>query len=149
MITNKTGKMILSVLLWVWTGTLYFFIEVAWKTANGRPDTISWTMLLLAIFLAVPLERCGAEVPWNMPLIIQAIICTCAITAAEFCAGCVLNLWLRLDIWDYSNMAWNVLGQICPQFIAAWFILSIFAIIMLDWMRYSIEGEERPHYRLI
>ena len=83
MVVNKNGKWVLSVLLWVWTGTFYFFTEVIWKTANGRPETISWTMLLLAIFLAVPLERFGAELPWNMPLLLQSVICTCAITAAE------------------------------------------------------------------
>lgn len=149
MVNNRIGEWVLSVLLWVWTGTLYFFIEVAWKTAHGRPDAISWTMLLLAIFLAVPLERCGAEVSWDMPLVAQAAVCTGAITAAEFCAGCVLNLWLGLGVWDYSHMAGNVLGQICPQFIAAWLVLSAFAIVMLDWMRYCVEGGERPHYKLI
>ncbi len=149
MVVNKNGKWVLSVLLWVWTGTFYFFTEVIWKTANGRPETISWTMLLLAIFLAVPLERFGAELPWNMPLLLQSVICTCAITAAEFCAGCVLNLWLGLGVWDYSHMPGNILGQICPQFICVWFLLSIFAIVMLDWMRYSVEGGERPHYRFV
>ena len=52
---ERAGKWLLSVLLWVWTGTLYFFIEVIWKTSHGRPEMISWTMLLLAIILAVPL----------------------------------------------------------------------------------------------
>lgn len=148
MVTNKIGKWVLSVLLWVWTGTLYFFIEVAWKTVGGKPEAISWTMLLLAIFLAVPLERCGAEVPWDMPLILQSAICTVAITAAEFCAGCVLNLWLGLGVWDYSHIPGNVLGQICPHFSAAWFVLSMVAIVMLDWLRYSVEGGDRPHYKL-
>jgi len=149
MVNNKIGKWVLSVLLWVWTGTLYFFIEVAWKTAGSKPEAISWTMLLLAIFLAVPLERCGAELPWNMPLITQAAICTVAITVAEFCAGCILNLWLGLGVWDYSHMAGNILGQICPQFMLAWLALSMVAIVMLDWLRYSVEGGERPHYTLI
>lgn len=149
MVNNRAGKWVLSVLLWVWTGTFYFFIEVAWKTANSRPEAISWTMLLLAIFLAVPLERFGAELPWNMPLPVQALICTGAITAVEFCAGCILNLWLGLGVWDYSHMAWNILGQVCPQFAVVWFFLSMIAIVMLDWMRYSVEGGERPHYTMI
>lgn len=149
MVNNRMGKWILSVLLWVWTGTFYFFIEVAWKTANGKPESISWTMLLLAIFLAMPLERCGAEVPWDMPLLLQSALCTGAITAAEFCAGCILNLWLGLGVWDYSHMPGNILGQICPQFAVVWLALSIFAIVMLDWMRYYVEGGEKPHYILV
>ena len=53
---EQVGKWVLSLLLWMWTGGLYFFMEVAWKTFQGRPETISWTMFALAIFLAVPLE---------------------------------------------------------------------------------------------
>lgn len=60
---ERVGKWVLSALLWMWTGGIYFFIEVIWKTAQGRPETISWTMFALAIILAVPLERFGAELP--------------------------------------------------------------------------------------
>ena len=53
---KRIGKWVLSVLLWFWTGGVYFFGEVIWKTSQGRPETISWTMFALAIILAVPLE---------------------------------------------------------------------------------------------
>ena len=43
-------------------------------------------MLLLAIVLAVPLERFGAELPWDMPLMAQSAVCGVAITAVEFVA---------------------------------------------------------------
>lgn len=146
---NKIGKWVLSTLLWIWTGTLYFFIEVAWKTSQGRPEMISWTMLLLAIILAVPLERFGSELPWEMPLSFQAAICAVAITVVEFIAGLVLNLWLGLGVWDYSTMPLNILGQVCPQFALLWFWLSVIGIVMLDWMRYAVEGGERPHYKIL
>lgn len=146
---NKAAKWTLSLLLWTWAGTLYFFGEVAWKALQGRPETISWTMLALAIVLAIPLERFGAELPWTMPLALQAAICAAAITATEFAAGCLLNLWLRLDIWDYSHLPGNLLGQICPQFSLLWLALSLLGIVLLDWMRYAIEGGDKPRYRLI
>jgi uncharacterized membrane protein len=146
---TEAGKIILSLLLWVWTGTIYFFGEVIWKTSQGRSDMISWTMFLLAIILAIPLERFGAELPWRMSLLLQALICGISITIVEFFSGCVLNLWLNLDIWDYSNLPYNILGQVCPQFAFLWFLLSIVGIIMLDWMRYAVEGGERPKYHLI
>lgn len=146
-IRARIGKWVLSVLLWFWVGGIYFFGEVAWKSFRGRPETISWTMFALAIILAVPLERFGAELSWEMPLIGQACICATAITVVEFVAGLVLNVWLGLGVWDYSNMAGNVLGQICPQFALLWFFLSIIGIVMLDWMRYAVEGGEKPHYK--
>lgn len=145
---KRVGRCLLSVLLWVWTGTLYFFMEVIWKTVSGRPESISWTMLLLAIFLAVPLERCGAELPWEMPLAVQSALCGAAITAVEFVAGLIINVWLGMDVWDYSHMPGNLMGQVCPQFWVMWTGLAALGIVMLDWMRYAVEGGERPHYVL-
>ena len=143
---KRIGKWALSVLLWFWVGGVYFFGEVIWKLSQNRPEAISWTMFALAIILAVPLERFGAELPWKMPLVLQALICTVAITASEFVTGLALNVWLGWEVWDYSNMAGNIMGQICPQFILLWFFLSIVGIVVLDWIRYAIEGGEKPHY---
>lgn len=137
---------VLSILLWTWTGTMYFFLEVVWKTLHGKADSISWTMLLLAIVLAVPLERCGAEMPWNTPLCLQAFSCGICITVAEFMSGLVLNVWLGLGIWDYSGLPLNIMGQICLPFTLIWCVLSMPAIVILDWLRYAIDGGERPHY---
>lgn len=143
------GKRVLSALLWMWTGGVYFFIEVVWKTLQGRAEMISWTMFALAIVLAVPLERFGAELSWDMPLIWQSGICAVAITVVEFVTGLVLNVWLGFAVWDYSNLPGNIMGQICPQFLILWFFLSAVGIVMLDWMRYAVEGGEKPHYTLI
>lgn len=141
-------KATLSLLLWTWTGTVYFFLEVIWKTVRGRPETISWTMLLLAIILAIPLERCGAELSWKTPLWLQGLCCGTAITAVELLAGLVLNVWLGMGVWDYSWLPFNFMGQICLSFYALWVVGSVPAIVVLDWLRYTIEGGERPHYTL-
>ncbi|CUQ61280.1 membrane protein [Flavonifractor plautii] len=141
-------KAVLSLLLWTWTGTTYFFVEVVFKTLRGRPETISWTMLALAILLAIPLERFGAELPWDCPLWLQALICGTAITAAELAAGLVLNICLGMAVWDYSSLPGNLWGQICPQFWALWCLLSLPMIVILDWLRYAVEGGETPHYTM-
>ena len=149
-IENRNGKMrkaVLSLLLWSWTGTVYFFLEIIWKTAHSRPESISWTMLALAIVLAVPLERFGAELPWECPLWAQGLICGTGITAVEFVSGLVLNVWFKMGVWDYSGLWGNLLGQICPQFWALWCALSVPAIVLLDWMRYAVEGGDKPFYK--
>ncbi len=86
---------------------------------------------------------------WKTPLIIQMIIGGMIITHLEFISGCVLNLLLGLNVWDYSNMYGNVLGQICPLFSFIWVMLSGVAIILDDWIRYLFFGEEKPHYTII
>ena len=102
--------------------------------------------LVLVVLIGLVLERCGAELPWRCPLWAQALACGLAITAAELCAGIVLNLWLGLGVWDYSHLPGNLWGQVCPQFAALWCVVSGPAIVLLDWIRYAVRGGERPHY---
>lgn len=135
-------------LLWVWGGAVYFLMEVGWKTWRGNPEGISWTMLVVAMVLCVPIERAGAELPWRAPIWLQALVCGALVTGAELAAGLVLNVWLGLGIWDYGHLWGNLWGQICPQFAALWWGLCLIFIPVFDWMRYAVAGGERPHYHL-
>ena len=47
-------------------------------------------------------------------------------------AGLVLNVWLGLDVWDYSGVPGNLMGQVCPQFTIAWVALSAVAVWVED-----------------
>lgn len=146
---SRVGRWVLSVLMWTWGGAAYFLLEVAYKTARGEPERISWTMLVLAAILCIPIERAGAEMPWDVPLWIQAAGCAVLVTATELIAGLILNVWLGLGVWDYSDLWGNLWGQICPQFAAIWWGLCLVFIPVFDWMRYAVAGDERPRYRVI
>lgn len=146
---SRVGRWVLSMLLWVWGGTVYFLLEVVFKTLTSHPERISWTMLVIAILLCIPVERCGAELPWDCPLWLQALCCAMLVTAVELAAGLVLNLWLGLDIWDYSHLPFNLMGQICLQFFFVWWGLCFVFIPVFDWMRWTVEGREQPHYTMI
>ena len=39
-------------------------------------------------------------------------------------------------------------GQICLPFSILWIFVSIAAVVLDDWLRYWLFGEERPHYTL-
>ena len=144
---SRAGRWVLSVLMWTWGGAVYFLLEVAYKTFRGEPESISWTMLVLAAILCIPIERAGAEMPWDIPLWIQAAGCAALVTATELMAGLVLNVWLELGVWDYSDLWGNLWGQICPQFAAIWWGLCLVFIPVFDWIRYAVAGGERPYYR--
>ena len=146
---SRAGRWVLSVLMWTWGGAAYFLLEVAYKTARGEPERISWTMLVLAAILCIPIERAGAEMPWDVPLWMQAAGCAVLVTATELIAGLILNVWLGLGVWDYSELWGNLWGQICPQFAAIWWGLCLVFIPVFDWMRYAVAGGERPRYRVI
>lgn len=146
---TRYSDAVLSLLLWVWGGAVYFLMEVGWKTWRGNPEGISWTMLVVAMLLCVPIERAGAELPWRVPLWLQAILCGALATAVELAAGLLLNVALGLGIWDYSHLWGNLWGQICPQFSALWCGLCLIFIPIFDWLRYAVTGGERPRYHIL
>lgn len=132
-----------SFLIWCVGGLIYGGIEILWRGYTH------WTMILLAAVISIPLDAFNESIGWDWPLLKQALVGGTVITLAEMAAGLVLNVWLGLHIWDYSQMWGNLLGQICPQYWAAWVLLAGVAIVVFDWLRYLLFHEERPKYRLI
>lgn len=121
----------------------YALIEVLWRGYTH------WTMAVLGGLLFLLIGGINEYFPWDMPLCHQVIIGSLLVTGAELIAGIVLNIWLGLGIWDYSEMPFNVLGQICPQFAAAWAALSFVAIVLDDYIRYWLFGEDKPRYNAL
>jgi uncharacterized membrane protein len=85
---------------------------------------------------------------WEMPLWLQMACSAVIITLVEFASGCILNIWLGLHIWDYSDMPFNIAGQICLPYTILWFFMSAAAIILDDYLRYWFFDEEKPRYYL-
>ena len=123
-------------------GLLYVVLELIWR---GRSH---WTMFLLGGICFVALGLINEILPWSMPLWRQILIGAAIITALEFLTGCIVNLWLGWNIWDYSGLSGNILGQICPQYCLLWLPVSLAGIVLDDWLRYWWWGEERPRYKL-
>ena len=123
-------------------GCVYFLIEMAWRGHSH------WTMAVLGGVCFVLIGDINEFIPWNMPLILQGAIGSGIVTVLELVSGIILNLWLGLGIWDYSNMPFNLLGQICLPFTQLWVALSLVAVVRDDWLRYWLFGEDRPTYTL-
>ena len=123
-------------------GCVYFLIEMAWRGHSH------WTMAVLGGVCFVLIGVINEFIPWNMPLVLQGAIGSGIVTLLELVSGIILNLWLGLGIWDYSNMPFNLLGQICLPFTLLWVALSIVAVVLDDWLRYWLFGEDRPTYTL-
>lgn len=123
-------------------GFIYVAIELGFRGHSH------WTMFLLGGLCFILIGGLNNYIPWEMSIIKQGIIGALIVTSLEFIFGLVLNLYLNLGIWDYSNMPFNILGQICLPFSIAWFFLSLVAIFADDWLRYVLFKEERPHYHL-
>ena len=136
-------KSVKHIALFAIGAVLYAVIEIIWRGYTH------WTMAVLGGLLFLLIGGINNWIPWDMPLCLQAIIGSLLVTGAELIAGIILNIWLGLGIWDYSGMWGNLCGQVCPQFTAAWAGLSIVAIVLDDYIRYWLFGEEKPNYRLL
>lgn len=123
-------------------GLLYVLIETAWRGYSH------WTMFVLGGLCFLALGLINEVLSWEMPLWQQMLLGACIVTVLEFLTGCIVNLWLGWDVWDYTGMSGNILGQICPQYFILWLPVSLAGIILDDWLRYWWWGEERPRYKL-
>lgn len=123
-------------------GLLYVLIELLFRGYSH------WTMFIVGGICFWCIGLINEVVSWEMPLWLQCLIGMFIITTIEFISGCIINLWLKWNVWDYSLIPLNVLGQICLSFMLAWYPLSAFGIIFDDYLRYWMWGEEKPHYKL-
>lgn len=124
-------------------GALYIVIELLWRGYSH------WTMFILGGICFFYIGLINEEFTWDMPLVKQMFIGAIVITMWEFLFGIIVNGVYNLNVWDYSNMPFNFLGQICLPYSILWFFISLPAIVLDDYLRHWLFGEEKPHYRLI
>ncbi|MBQ4606913.1 MAG: hypothetical protein IJB15_09405 [Clostridia bacterium] len=107
---------------------VYAFLEIFWRGYTH------WSMMVAGAVSAVLLywirEHLG-----RAPLFVRCFLGTLGITFVEFCIGCIVNLWWKLEVWDYSAMPLNLMGQICPTFSVMWFLLCVPAFWLCGQIR--------------
>ena len=104
--------------IFISSGILYCFIEILWRRYTH------WTMAIIGGLCFLVHFRIF-NILKNTPLFIKCIIGSGVITSIEFISGCIVNIWLRMNVWDYSTLPINVLGQICIIYSFLWGLLSI------------------------
>lgn len=61
----------------------------------------------------------------NTPLVLRAMGGAIVITIYELSVGVIVNLLFHFNVWSYSALPLNFLGQICPLFTFLWFLLCL------------------------
>lgn len=77
----------------------------------------------------------GRTVLWQITFVVLLFFATLSITFLEFITGCVVNLGLGWDVWNYADQPLNLMGQVCLGFTSLWFLLSIPVSELAFWMR--------------
>lgn len=121
---------------------IYVCIEMLWR-GYTHPS-----MFILGGICFVAIGLINELFPWDMGLLWQSLIGAVIVTALEFITGLIVNVWLGMGVWDYSGLPFNIMGQICLPFFFAWMALAVVAIVLDDYLRYWLFGEEKPYYTL-
>jgi uncharacterized membrane protein len=124
-------------------GFVYYYLELLYRGHS------TWQMIAVGGLCFVLVGLINELFPWSMPLWLQSIIATVVVTTTEYISGLLLNMWLKLGIWDYSQLPFNLYGQICLYYSLTWLALSLVAIILDDLLRYWLFGEDRPKYKVL
>ena len=143
LLTILTSNIIRCMTLWLWGGFVYYLVEVAWRGFSHPSMFVTGGVAFLCIGVI------NNYLPWRMGFIWQCVIGGIVITFLELVAGLIVNVWLNLGVWDYSDLPMNIMGQIVPHFTFAWMALSAVAIWLDDFLRWKIFKEQKPEYRIL
>lgn len=123
-------------------GMAYNVVEVLYRGYTH------WTMFVVGGLCFILIGLINEIFSWETALWKQMLIGGTVITVVEFVAGCVVNLLLGWNVWDYSQLPLNVLGQICVPFYFVWVLLSLVGIVLDDMIRWKCFGEDKPRYKI-
>ena len=139
------NKVLKNCCLFIIFGVIYGLIETIWKG-----HLTHWSMFILAGIAGTLIGSINEYISWKMPFFLQCSIGMIISTILEGLTGLIVNVWLNLHVWDYSNSFGRFFyNQCCLPFCAAWFILSGLCILLDDYIRWKFFNEEEPHYNLL
>lgn len=130
-------------LLWTLGGCIYYGFEILFRGFSH------WTMFVLGGICLVFFAVQGKMVHWEDPLWRQVLRCVVFVTGMEFITGIIVNKWLHMNVWDYSNLPFQIFGQVCLQFAVIFSGLCAVGILLSGYLLYWIYGEEKPRYHVL
>lgn len=140
---NNMKKQILKYLfLFHFGGGTYTTIELLFRNRTYIQMYILGGILFLICGLL------NEKFTWKMSLVKQVAIGTSITTILEFVTGMIFNIWLGMNMWDYSKLPFNLFGQVSLLFILLWIPLVLIAILLDDYIRWFFFKKEKPYYKI-
>lgn len=103
----------------------YCALEMLWRGYTHPSMAVVGGLCLLVMCF---LNRAFCD----KPIFLRALLCAVAVSAIELASGLLLNVVLKLHVWDYSNLPFNLMGQVCPLYSMLWFFLSYTVLSVAD-----------------
>lgn len=126
-------------------GSAYVFVEMCYRGFSHI------SMFFLAGFCGLFIDSLNNYFSFDMDILLQAVISALFCALFEGITGLIVNVWLKLDVWDYSNLTSPTFmhGQVSLPFVFIWFALSFLAILGSDsWNYYIFHDGRAPYYKL-
>ncbi len=105
----------------------YACIEILWRGFTH------WSMFLTGGFCFLTVHKFNIS-HHESPLWKRCLAGSGIITCTEFTVGVVVNLVMKLGVWDYSKAPFNILGQVCLLYSFLWFLLCYPITKLSDYM---------------
>ena len=125
-------------------GFIYCMIEILFRGWSH------WSMFVLTGFLGLfCVDSINNTLSFDCDYIVQILISTILCTIGEGISGIILNIWLQLNVWDYSKMTFGTFffGQCNVLFCFAWMLIISIIIFYCDAYNYYIlKIEPCPYY---
>lgn len=131
--------------LWFICGCVYYFIEGVWHI-RGSGGWANIVMMPIGGLCGVLIGLMNENPKYNgKKMLVQSLYGMAIVVVVEFVTGYILNILLKQNIWDYSGLPFNVMGQVALPFAFLWFLLTPMAIWFDDYVRYKLWGEGRAY----
>ena len=121
--------------IYLFGGIGYGAIETVWRGYTH------WTMIVAGGVCACLIHLIATRMRdrlWK-----KWIMCAACVTTVEFVVGCIVNLRLGWNVWDYSHLPLNLFGQVSLPFTAIWTLLSVVALTLERQVRFRMFGDIR------
>lgn len=113
-------------------GAGYGAIEILWRGYTH------WSMVIAGGICFMIFSRIAKKYKRHS-LAFKAVLCALSVTLVEGIFGIIFNIILKKNVWDYSYMPLNIMGQVCPFFTLLWGILGFLFIPLADAMNKKLK----------
>jgi len=132
-------------LLFIAGGIVYAAMEVAYREFTHFSMFITGGLCFVIIGSLRYIRVRGREIPVTLRMLIGAGV----ITVLELICGLIVNVWLGLNVWDYSGEPYNLMGQICLATSSVWLFLSFVAVYLDVFLRWGMFREKSDKMRML
>jgi len=106
------------------------FIEVLWRGYTHWSMGIAGGLCLIIIYCL--------DAYFKHHILFSSLLSAFCVTFVELVSGIILNIILKMNVWDYSDMKFNFLGQISLVYFFLWYFLCIFAHFLCRIIKHRV-----------